>query len=121
MTSPVFPQVLRSQAPRIPEGPLEGGVFSGAHPCLDRVPLANDSGWPRLHFIKHERTTWSSELPGLIEFDYRCRSFIAAHFNSIELFEKEKICQRAALIYDSNGACSLADCSSFAMTVHLRT
>ncbi len=85
-----FPQTLTSQAPRIPEGPLGRGVFSGPHPCLDKVswPMRVQLVSVTLHQIR--RTTWSSEIPGLIEFDYRCRSFIASHFFNIRIIEKAK-------------------------------
>lgn len=84
------PKTLTSQAPRIPpKARWEAACFSDPHPCSDwglwpmRVLLTSVP----LHQAR--RTTWSSEIPGLIEFDYRCRSSIAAHSHHIGIFERK--------------------------------
>ena len=79
MTSPIFPfppRTLRSEASRMPpRRPAGRRRILGPSSMLGQGFVANESGHAR-------RTTWLSKIPGLIEFDYRCRSFIAAHFHN---------------------------------------
>lgn len=86
-SAPPTAKVSGTLDPRRPAGRRR---VLGPLSMLGQGSLANDTGWPRLPLHQARTTTWSSEVPGLIEFDYRCRSFIAAHFDNIDLFEKEK-------------------------------